>query len=143
MAALADTSFLFALADSSDRYHPQALAVAQSFQEPLVLPCPVLPEICYLLDSRLGHRAMWQFVQELIRNAVPVEPLRPEDLPRALELLARYEDIGLDFTDAAIVAIAERLKITTVLTLDYRHFTAVRPRHCARFRILPSPESQP
>lgn len=143
MVALADTSFLFALADSSDRYHPQALAIAQSFREPLVLPCPVLPEICYLLVSRLGHRAMRQFVQELIRNAVPVEPLQPEDLPRTLELLERYEDIGLDFADAATVAIAERLNITTILTLDYRHFAVIRPRHCARFQILPLPPSRP
>ncbi|MBC7225913.1 MAG: PIN domain-containing protein [Thermoflexales bacterium] len=141
MVALADTGFLFALADSSDRHHARALAVAQTFQAPLVLPCPVLPEICYLLDSRLGRRAMRQFLRELIRNAIPVEPLQPRDLPRVLELLERYEDIGLDFTDAAIVAIAERLKITTILTLDYRHFNIIRPAHCDRFQILPSPQS--
>ncbi|MCS7179600.1 MAG: PIN domain-containing protein [Anaerolineae bacterium] len=140
MVALTDTSFLFALADSSDRHHPRALAVARSFREPLVLPCPVLPEICYLLDSRLGHKAMQQFVRELIRNTVPLEPLQPHDLPRVLELLEHYEDMGLDFTDAAIVAIAERLKATMILTLDYRHFTVIRPSHCDRFRILPSPQ---
>ncbi len=137
---LADTSFLFALADTSDRHHSRVLAVAQSFLEPLVLPCPVLPEICYLLDSRLGHRAMQQFLRELIQHAVPVEFLQPRDWPRVLELLEHYEDIGLDFTDAAIVAIAERLKTTTILTLDYRHFTVIRPLHCDHFRILPPPQ---
>ena len=36
-----------------------------------------------------------------------------------------------------LVAVAERLKIRRVLTLDRRHFEMIRPRHCASFEILP------
>jgi predicted nucleic acid-binding protein len=36
-----------------------------------------------------------------------------------------------------IVAIAERLDITKILTVDRRHFGAFKPRHCAAFQILP------
>jgi uncharacterized protein len=43
----------------------------------------------------------------------------------------------LDFTDAAIVAIAERSNITRILTLDRRDFTLIRPKHCDYFEILP------
>ncbi|MFN4862237.1 MAG: VapC toxin family PIN domain ribonuclease, partial [Pseudanabaena sp.] len=43
----------------------------------------------------------------------------------------------LDFVDAVIVAIAERLRITRVLTLDRRDFSIMRPRHCDYFEILP------
>ncbi|MGC9082484.1 MAG: type II toxin-antitoxin system VapC family toxin [Anaerolineae bacterium] len=136
MVALLDTSFLYALVDASDRHHSRALTVVQGFQEPLILPCPVLPEIRYLLDSRLGRHILRRFLQELTMNAIPIEPLEPVDLPRALELLDRYGDSGLDFVDAAVIAIAERLKATTILTLDYRHFSIVRPLHCARFRLL-------
>ncbi len=135
--ALLDTSFLFALADAGDRHHHAVLAVAQTLTSPFVLPCPVLPEICYLLDSRLGRRALHRFVQELIGNNVPLEPLYPGDLPRVLELLERYEDIGLDFVDAAIVALAERLDARRILTLDRRYFAVVRPSHCDYFEILP------
>jgi predicted nucleic acid-binding protein len=36
-----------------------------------------------------------------------------------------------------IVAIAERLNITRVLTLDRRDFQLIRPKHCSAFEILP------
>jgi hypothetical protein len=35
------------------------------------------------------------------------------------------------------VTLAERLHITTVATLDRRHFTVVRPSHTDYFDILP------
>jgi predicted nucleic acid-binding protein len=49
--ALLDTSFLYALADSNDRNHDRVLRVAQSLSGSLLLPIPVLPEVCYLLAS--------------------------------------------------------------------------------------------
>lgn len=55
MTAILDTSFLFALADRSDRNHDRVLDIAKTIGEPLLLPSVVLPEICYLISSRLGH----------------------------------------------------------------------------------------
>lgn len=40
-------------------------------------------------------------------------------------------------TIAAIVAIAERLNVRRILTLDRRHFSVIRPQHCAAFELLP------
>lgn len=60
-----------------------------------------------------------------------------QDYQRAAELIRQYADAQLDFVDAIIVAIAERLDITRILTLDQRDFRLVRPRHCATFEILP------
>jgi uncharacterized protein len=36
-----------------------------------------------------------------------------------------------------VIALAERLDAPTVITLDHRHFAAVRPRHRAAFELLP------
>jgi uncharacterized protein len=55
MKAILDTSFLFALTDQSDLNHQRVLDVVQRTNERLVLPVVVLPEICYLIASRLGH----------------------------------------------------------------------------------------
>jgi len=49
MTAILDTSFLFALTDQGDRNHQRVLAIAQSVNEPLVLPVVVLPEVCYTI----------------------------------------------------------------------------------------------
>ena len=137
MTAILDTSFLFALTDRSDRNHERVLAVAQSSNEILVLPVAVLPEICYLITSRLGHQVMRHFVSSLTTQAVQVEPVTSEDLLRINEVLEQYADSQLDFTDAAIVAIAERLVIDRIYTLDRRDFSIIRPNHCDYFELLP------
>jgi len=42
----------------------------------------------------------------------------------------------IGYVDASIVAIAERLKINKILTLDRKHFGAVAPRGFDSFDIL-------
>jgi predicted nucleic acid-binding protein len=39
--------------------------------------------------------------------------------------------------DASIIAVAERLNVTTIATLDRRDFTVVRPVHCQAFELIP------
>ena len=39
----------------------------------------------------------------------------------------------------AVAAIAERLGLTEIATLDHRHFTVIRPRHVQAFTLLPGP----
>jgi hypothetical protein len=36
-----------------------------------------------------------------------------------------------------VVALAERLDVVEVATLDHRHFRIVRPRHAKAFTLLP------
>lgn len=137
MTALLDTSFLFALTNRNDRNHSRVLNIAQTINEPLVLPTVVLPEICYLIASRLGHPVMRRFLMELTQSNTRLEPLTVADLQRVNEILDQYADTQLDFADATLVAIAERENITRILTLDRRDFTMIRPRHCAYFELLP------
>src|SRR5215211_5052451 len=47
----------------------------------------------------------------------------PADLGRIAALTRRYLDLPLGATDASLIAIAERLGIDTIATLDRRHFT--------------------
>lgn len=137
MTAILDTSFLFALADRSDRNHDRVLDIAKTIGEPLLLPSVVLPEICYLISSRLGHQTMRGFLTNLAISATQIEPITARDLARINQILEQYADSQLDFVDAVIVTISERLGITRVLTLDRRDFSLVRPKHCDYFEILP------
>ncbi|MBI4788371.1 MAG: PIN domain-containing protein [Chloroflexi bacterium] len=137
MNALLDTSFLYALADTTDRNHERTLDVARSLIASLILPIPVLPEVCYLIGSRLGHGAMRRFLNELAASDTLLESIDKVDLQRINELLDQYSDSRIDFVDAATIAIAERRQVTRILTLDRRDFSIVRPRHCDFFEILP------
>jgi predicted nucleic acid-binding protein len=59
------------------------------------------------------------------------------DYERMAELVETYADFPLGTTDAAVVAVAERLQIIDVATLDRRHFSVVRPWHVEAFTLLP------
>ena len=137
MTALIDTSFLLALTDRSDRNHTRVLDIAPTINYTLVLPVVVLPEICYLIASRLGHTAMRRFIVEVSRSDTRLEAISKTDLHRIGEILEQYADSRLDLVDASIIAIAERENITRILTLDRRDFSIIRPRHCDYFELLP------
>lgn len=59
------------------------------------------------------------------------------DWLRIAELVAKYHDLPLGTVDACLVALAERLRIATVVTLDARHFRVVRPAHVDAFTLVP------
>lgn len=64
------------------------------------------------------------------------EPVDADDLVRAGEILATYADQDFGLTDAALMAVAERLSVP-VLTLDRRHFGVFRDRKGNGLRLLP------
>lgn len=80
---------------------------------------------------------MCRFVSSLTPDAIQVESTTIEDLSRIQQILAIYADSQLDFTDATIIAIAERLAITRIYTLDRRDFSIIRPKHCDYFELFP------
>jgi predicted nucleic acid-binding protein len=80
---------------------------------------------------------MRDFVQQLTYSDWHIENLTGADLERAQELLSVYKDAELDFADATIIAMAERLDVDTILTLDRRDFRMVRPLHAGYFNLLP------
>ncbi|MGB3494677.1 MAG: hypothetical protein WBA57_18260 [Elainellaceae cyanobacterium] len=63
--------------------------------------------------------------------------LANQDIDRTAEILEQYADSKIDFVDANVMAMAERLNITTVLTIDRRDFQLFRAKHCDSFTLLP------
>jgi len=74
--------------------------------------------------------------QLLVSKYQPV-PLEGEDFLRTAELLDQYADTRVDFVDCTVVAIAERLKIARILTVDRRDFSIIHPKHVEYFELLP------
>jgi predicted nucleic acid-binding protein len=100
-----------------------------------VIPALVVAEATYFVGKHLGPRAEARFLRGLEQYEV-IAPT-PADFLRMAELVEQYADFPLGGTDASVIALAERLGAETVITLDRRHFGAVRPRHVERFRLLP------
>lgn len=70
-------------------------------------------------------------------SSLDVEAPSPDDFVRIAELVERYADFPLGGTDASAIALAERLDAAVIITLDRRHFAAVRPAHVDAFELLP------
>jgi len=94
-------------------------------------------EIGYLLQSRVGPQAEVTFLRSFGGNGFRVAEVEDDDVARMAELVETYLDLPLGIVDAAVIAIAERLRLTEVATLDRRHFGVVKPRHVTAFRLLP------
>jgi predicted nucleic acid-binding protein len=137
MTALVDTGFLFALINNKDKHHQAVQQVLNEISDDFLLPNVVLVELSHLLLNRLGHGILRQTIQFLIRSDFDFAPQPAADLPRVRELLNQYRDNKLDFVDASIVTMAERLNITRILTVDQRDFRVIRPKHCDYFEVFP------
>lgn len=135
MLAVVDTGPLYASLDRDDDDHERCLAALQRPDLRLVIPVLVVAEAAYLAGTRLGADVEAQFVAALA--ALEVEAPAPEEWRRIAELVNDYADFPLGTTDASVLALAERLDADVVVTLDERHFRAVRPRHVEALRLLP------
>jgi len=89
------------------------------------------------MGTRLGAEAEVRFLGDLAGGDFAVEPVHAADWLRIAELVHRYADLPPGTTDASVVALAERRNVSTIATLDRRHFSVVRPEHCPGFEILP------
>ena len=135
MIAIVDTGPLYAAVDADDDDHERCVAVLEQADHRLLIPALVVAEAAWLVGSRLGPGVEGAFLRGL--RHVEVEAPGPEDWDRIAELMEKYGDFPLGGTDASVVALAERLDTETIVTLDRRHFGAVRPRHREAFRLLP------
>lgn len=110
------------IASSTDEFRTTALVVA---------------EAGWLIDRQLGPTAEAEFYQAVANEEFVVENLNAQDWNRVVELTERYADNDLGGTDSSLIAIAERLNVTTIATIDHRHFRVVRPKHVNAFEIVP------
>jgi predicted nucleic acid-binding protein len=135
MLAVVDAGPLYATADADDDHHEACRAVLSRADLRLVVPALVVAEATYFVGRRLGAAAEAAFLRGL--GSLDVEGPASDDFPRIAELVERYANFPLGGTDASLVALAERIGARTVVTLDRRHFAAVKLRHVEAFELLP------
>jgi predicted nucleic acid-binding protein len=97
----------------------------------------VLAETGWLLDRQLGPAAEAALYRSVGNGEIVVEHLSAADWNRVAELTEQYADQHLGGVDAGLVALAERLGITTIASLDLRHFGVVRPKHVKAMSVVP------
>jgi len=132
-----DTSGLLAALDDSERHHQAAKRTLRAAGAPVLLSPFVLAELDYLLSTRISSAAARHFLQDVADRAYQLEPFGPDDIGDALAVLNQYADLDVGLADASIVVLADRHSTRDLLSLDERHFRALRNARGQPFRLLP------
>jgi predicted nucleic acid-binding protein len=92
----------------------------------VIVPALVLAEVDYFLRSE--RAAMRKLVAEIFdpKTTYDFEMSLPADIVRALEIDAKFSDLELGLVDGMVASVAERRRVTRILTTDHRDFRTVR-----------------
>lgn len=132
-AVLVDASALIALLDRADRNHAACKNALAATDESLLTVVPAVTEAMHLLA---GTPPAQDAILDMIDDGVlTLAELGKEDLRRVKTLMRKYRDLPMDFADAALVRVAEREKISRILTFD-GHFAVYALPGRARFELL-------
>jgi uncharacterized protein len=134
---IVDTGPIVAAADADDHDYLRCIDMFKATRRPWLVPQPVLAEVCYLLERERGSRAEAAFLRSFGRREFELVPLAVEDTDRMADLVETYANLPLGGVDASVIAIAERLNLATIATLNRRDFAVVRPRHVKALTLVP------
>ena len=132
---LIDTGAILALVNSADRWHERCVDAYGQLRLPLATTAAVLAETFHLIGKRTRlSESAWRLVTS---DAVTVVAIDDSDLPALEALMTKYADRPMDFADATLVHIAERLSTDVVFTIDHNDFYTYRV-HGRPFQVAPS-----
>jgi len=131
VTTLFDTGPLVAAIDRSDKHHARCAALLESLGGPLPIPTTVIVEVCWLVEERPDVEAA--FLESVVAGEFKHVAITAADLARTAELVRTYADLPLGAVDASVIAVAERLNLTDVASLDRRHITRRPPQARERF----------
>ncbi len=131
---LLDTGPIVAFLDARDAEHERVAAALEAFTGRLITTSAVIVEAMHFLEQVPSGAAT--LVEFLLASQTEIHACTsPETLTNAADLMAKYADTPMDFADATLVLLGERLKVHSVCTLDRRGFRTYRIRRKA-FKLV-------
>ena len=134
---LLDTSGLLAALMPSQHRHDDAREALEAEAGRLVISPFVLAEVDYFVGKWAGVEVEATLLSEVVNGAYELATFEAEDVGEARDVIEAYPKLRIGLADASIVVLAERLQTRRVLTLDRRHFGALRTRAGKPFELLP------
>lgn len=132
-----DSGVLIAAVDADDQHHMACVELLDRRDERFVVPAGVVVEVCWMLGRRVSIDAEASFLRGLGGEGLAVETITTADYERVAELVGTFRHLPLGTVDAMVVAVAERLGVSDIGTIDRRDFSVVRPRHVEAFTLWP------
>ena len=140
MSGLSDTLIdagpLAAVLNRNNDYYAECLRLFRTFRSPFYTTLPVLGEAMYLLGRRVGWAAQEGLWKIILHGDLIIEHPSPAEIVRMSELMSKYSDRPMDFADASLVALAERLSLDRIFTVDRRDFSTYRLNGKKAFTVI-------
>jgi predicted nucleic acid-binding protein len=138
-----DTGPIVSYLVASERDHPGVAGRLDAFSGQLFTTSAVITEAMHFVAAaRTGPTLLAEFV---VQSGLQVLDFSGAgDLSEAARRMEKYADLPMDYADATLVLLAERLGIFDILTLDRRGFSVFRSSRGRRFTLvldLPAPIS--
>ena len=115
-AILIDSGPLIALFDASDSYHKLSVEFIRNNKSQLISTNASITETLHMLD--FSKNAQLDFISWIAAGAITIQPIANNDFKRIFELSKKYQDLPVDFADACLVYLAEKLHIDKIATID-------------------------
>ena len=135
---LVDTSAIIAALSRKQREHEACARALRDSTPPRILSPFVLAELDYFIQKYSDVDTELRFLTEVSKRVYELAPFSPEDIDKAIVVIDQYRELHIGLADASIVVLAERYGSRDILTLDERHFRALRPPGRRTFRIFPA-----
>ncbi|PCJ50489.1 MAG: pilus assembly protein [Gammaproteobacteria bacterium] len=130
---LIDSGPIIALFNKDDKYHLASVAFIKKNKHELVTTLATITEVTHLLD--FSRVAQSNFLEWLRLGAVNIVNITIHDIERIKSLMDKYSDLPMDFADACLVYLGEKLDIDEVATID-RDFDIYRKSNKRPFTKL-------
>lgn len=132
---LVDTGPIVAILNPGDSYHQICVETSSAIDGPLFTCWPVITEAAYLLAY--SPSAVQRLLNSIDGGFLCLLSLDAEEAKGVGAVMKRYQNLGAQLADAALVYLAAREGIDTVFALDRRDFSIYRTGKSGAFRIIP------
>ena len=113
---LIDSGPLIALFDKSDRYHLDVLNFLKLYKGELITSWSVITEVSHMLDFNL--QVQIDFLKWIELGGVTICIISQNEISQIRVMMQKYLDIPMDLADASLMYIANRDKITNIVSID-------------------------
>lgn len=132
---LIDTGPLVACFNPDDQDHQSCLDKIRLLKgRRLVTSMAIVTETLYLLDFSVLNQE--KFLRFIAAELVEVLEFKSDDFLFMADLIKKYQDCPMDFGDATLMVLANRLKTRQIFTLDTHDFRIYRTDRNQTFEII-------
>lgn len=115
-AALIDSGPLYSFFDDSDRYAKSVREFLKGYKGRLITTLAIITEVSYLLSDM--KPAQLDFIEWVQKGAIEIVDIKASDFAEIHRGMTKYADTPMDFADATLVFVANKLKISSIVTID-------------------------